>query len=40
MLAWRAFLADIAGVKPEGVNILGYVELHDSAQADIGDTKC
>ena len=37
MLAWRGFLADLAGVKAEQVNILGYVELHESAQAEIGE---
>lgn len=37
MLAWRGFLADLAGVKPEMVNILGHVELHGSAQADIAE---
>lgn len=39
MLVWRGFLADLAGVKPEMVNIIGYVELHDSAQAEIENSK-
>lgn len=37
MLAWRDFLAGMAGVQPKEVNILSYVELFGSSQADISD---
>lgn len=37
MLAWRDFLAGGAGVQPEEVNILSYVELFGSSQVDISD---
>jgi hypothetical protein len=39
MLAWRGFLAGGEGVSPEEVNILSYVELFGSSQADISDAR-
>lgn len=35
MLVWRDFLADGSGVTPDRINILSYVELFESSQADI-----
>ena len=35
MLAWRTFLAPLKWVKEEEINILGYVDLFQSWDADV-----
>jgi hypothetical protein len=35
MLAWRRFLAPQKEVAEEDINILGYVDLFESRQADL-----
>lgn len=38
MLAWRELLAPLKGVVEEEINILGYVDLFESRQAELEES--
>jgi len=35
MLVWRKFLSGLKNTPEENINILGYIDLYESKQADI-----